>query len=381
MRRTVLSIGVAAVFFLSACGDDDGGSSGSSGTGGSSGSSGASGASGASGMGGSCAIDAQHVTEAELFQLSNLSVAGDKVVFIASDTRTRFSTVEVVGVDGTGRMTLHSPTGSRRVGSAKADGDSAYFLEKTEDAVSRYELFSVPLAGGAAAAVGGAGIESGYIIGFDATHVFVLEELITSSRVVRIAKSDGASEIVGGATTGATYYHVQLAGEDVFFVAGAPAVVYGVPKAASDATAIMLWEAPMTNDPCGFPLGGLLAAGDRLVCGYTSLATRELDGTGESLVFGGTLDTGFKFPIASDGARYYHADPNLGGALVRRSVVDGDVTVIACDTGRLGNKLADAFFPIQMEYEGAVGTNDVFWIEVGMDSDSNATFRIRRAAK
>lgn len=388
MRLQMIGLSLFAAITLCACiGDDDspapdgrGGSGGDSGTGGDGGGGDGGGGSGGTGGGTECDLPALQVTEPAANTLSNLSVGSDALVFISSEPTTLFGTIDAVGFDGEGRQTLHSPTGQRRVRSVIADGETVYFLEENEDIVSAFELFSVPITGGTAERVGEAAIGDGYIFGLDATHLYLLDDSATLSSVVRIHKSTGAKETIGRAAgEGATYGHVQLAGDHIYFWAGTPATVYALDKTATDTDATLLWAAG-SPDRCGFPLGGLFASDDKLVCGYFSLAARDLDGMNETVLFAGMVLDGAKIPLAADGASFYYGGPNQGAALLRMTNTGEDITEVVCNTGVIANQLVDAFFPIQFEYEVAVGESDIFWIETRM-VDGGYEHLIRRAAK
>jgi hypothetical protein len=368
---------------LAGCGDDGSASDGgSAGTGGDGDGDGDGGDGDGDGDGESCTIPPREVTEATEQTLSNLSVSGDKLAFISSEPATLFGTIEVIGIDGEGQETLHSPEGQRRVRSVMAHGDTVYFLEKNEEIVSRFELFSVPLAGGTAERIGDGGIETGAIFGIDDSHVFTVRDHI----IERFAIDGGALERVGS-LAGASLSNLRLSGDDIFFAAGtergAMHGVYRLDKAGTDAEPEKLWDIPQQDDPCYIILGGLFATPTKLVCGYFSLAARDRDGTMEDILFDGDVLTGLRIPFAVDGEDvYYGGYQEVRSPLSRMTSAGEDVEVLACDTGRIAHKLLDAFFPMANTFEVVVGDSDVFWIEQDPgDDEAPPTHKIRAATK
>ena len=374
-----------ALFFLSCfvllagCGDDGSGSDG--GSSGTSGGDGDAGDGDGDGDGDSCDIPPLEVTEAGERILSNLSVSGDKLVFVSGDPMSLLSTIEVIGADGEGRQTLHTPEGQRRVRSAMAHEDVVYFLEENEEIVSTYELFSIPIDGGAATRIGDSGVPSGYIFGIDDTHVYAVHQAVFE----RIAIDGGAATRIGSLDGAGTPSNVRLSGDDIFFSAGTNGGqmrgVYQLDKTASDAQATQLW-AIGDDDPCYIILGGLFATPTKLVCGYFSLATRGRDGMDEAILFDGMVLDGPKIPFATDGEVFYYGGYQGGTSPLSRMTSAGeDQEVIACDTGNISNKLIDASFAIANAYEVVVGDTEVYWIELSAPDETPPTYKIRRAAK
>jgi hypothetical protein len=368
-----------AMCTLTACGDDD--DSGPSDSGADPDGGGGGGGDGDGDGDAPCGIAPRSVTEPEDRTFSNLSVAGDTLVFLAADPATSSATIEAVGTNGEGRQTLHTPTSGHRFRSVLAHDDTVYFLQENDEIVSTHELFTLPLTGGTPAALG-PGVPDGHIFGIDDTHLFTVRDAIFE----RIALTDGSVERVGSMPTAGTPLHVQLSGDHIFFDAGMagtsnPHLVYRLDKTATDAAPEVLWDTSEGSDPCYILLGNLLATPTKLVCGYFDLATRNRDGTNQEILFDGSVLTGTKVPMAVDGETVYVG--SVGEAprrLTRMTSAGEDEEVIVCDTGSVGNKRLDGYFPIINVYEFVVGATELFWVETDTDS-AEALNSIRRATK
>ncbi len=371
---------------------------GSSGTGSSGTGSSGTGSSGAGGTGGSgtCPAASKEVVPAQTNAISNLCVVGDKLVFLSSDTSDGTpSKIDVIHSDGTQRSTLHTSTGGRRVRSVMAAGSDVFFLEANEDTVPVYELWRVPVAGGAAARVGTASFPNGSIFGLDATHVFVV---VTSDQPVgalfeRVTISSGAIEHLGS-TTGTPAYssvpaHVSISGTDIFFIAGGTGASAGLDKAVlsfkttdTNAAPKMLWTVP-TNDPCMLPLGGLLATPTTLACGFSEIDTHKRDGTSPHTLVANDFMQGHVL-VATDAENLYviqRVGPTEHAGLMQRiPSAGGSLTKLVCDLGPVSNKLVDGTFRIQTDYEVAMGASSVFWVEEPSDATSGAVSYLLRSA-
>jgi hypothetical protein len=135
-------------------------------------------------------------------------------------------------------------------------------------------------------------------------------------------------------------------------------------------------------DPCGFPLGGLIATDSKLACGFANVSVYGRDGASPEQILARTDTNLLAIPMATDGERIYMGGRSEGGAtpLWRIDSDGSDLTAVACDSGEIGNQEEGNNFPIQYEYEMVVGDSDVFWIEYRMDG-SDFEFLIRSTPK
>lgn len=376
---------------LVACGDGggsseegrDGGSGGGSGNGENSG-----------GSSDECDAMGRDVTEPDKFVLSNLTIAGDRLVFLSADPGFAVApTIESVKLDGSDRTVLHTSTGKRRVRSVYALDDRVFFLEDNEDLVAKLELFQMPLGGGDVARLGNTESEDGYIFGVDDTHVHLVRNTIQPSGSVfeRVAIEGGDLTVTATITGTGTPLHVTLAGDDAFFYAGiagsagatTPGSVYGFASSGSNVTPTALWQSG-PEDPCGFPLGGLVATPQKLGCGFAGVATYSREGEGPTELIPRASSMPLNIVVESDGENLYMIETSDGTSrnarMKRTPSGESDVSVVVCDLGMVSNQLVDGFFPIAPEYEVAVGATDVFWIEQNREG-STVQYRLRAATK
>lgn len=379
---------------LVACGDGGGGSGAGDADGGATSGDGASAGSGdTGGTNGSCDRMGRDVTEQGGKILSNLTIAGDTLVYLAGDPKLLMApTVESVKVDGTSPAVLYTSTGRRRVRSVFAYGDSVFFYEDNEDVVAKHELFRLPLAGGEATRVGDVANEGGYIFGVDESHVYLVRNTAqpVGSVFERVEIATGALSVIGTITGTGTPGHVMLSGNDVFFHAGfagpgasQPSNVYGFAKDADNATPSILWEAG-PQDPCGFPLGGLVATPTKLGCGYGAVASHNRDGSEPLVLIERDALAPLNIVVASDAENLYLIETSSGQArdarMKRTKSTVGEVTNVVCDLGTVANQLVDGAFPIAYEWEVVVGEREVYWIERASGEDGEL-YQLRAGAK
>lgn len=391
---------LALCAWLAACSgeddaDDDAGSSSSGGTSADGGSSSGGSSGGSSSGGAACNVLGSNVLADEPKQLSGLALAGNALVFVSDDAAPAIPpTIEKIGADGSGRTTLHVPTGLRRIVDTRAFGDKVFFLEEdTADAVPATELWSVPVAGGAAVQVGATSFPAGRIFGVDATHVYIAQN--TDSPVgsiydrVEIATGTSVRLATSLPNTG-TPSQISISGNDVFYMAGKTGAqagshdLYRFDKSLAAQTPTPVLPTGLA-DLCDIALGGIYATPTKLACGFSALRAGNRDGTGiTELIAKDVLKPASNILVGSDAELFYLHDSTgqqtKTSALRRIASSGGELTTIACDLGRIQNRLLRTFFPIQTEYEVIVGATDVFWIEVS-GTDSDPKWMIRHATK
>lgn len=383
---------------LVACGDGGGGSGagdadGGATTGGGGGGGASAGSGDTGGMNGACDRMGRDVTEQGSKILSNLTVSGDTLVYLAGDpTLLMAPTVESVKTDGTSPAVLYTSTGRRRVHSVFAYGDSVFFYEDNEDVVPKHELFRIPLTGGEATRVGAVANEDGYIFGVDESHVYLVRntDQPVGSVFERVEIATGTLSVIGTITETGTPGHVMLSGNDVFFHAGfagsrasEPSNVYGFAKDADNATPSILWETG-PQDPCGFPLGGLVATPTKLGCGFSAVASHNRDGSEPLVLIERDAVGPLNIVVASDAENLYLIETSSGEArdarMKRTKSTAGEVTNVVCDLGTVANQLVDGSFPIGYEWEVVVGESEVYWVERA-SGEEGQLYQLRAAAK
>jgi hypothetical protein len=387
-----------------AAGESEAGSGGHGGTGGghagtSGGNAGTSGGSGTGGSGsggsGSCDASGMDLLANQDHELSGLSLGNGRLAFLAADlTLASPATIDTIKTDGTGRVTLYSPMDQRRVHQLLASGDTVYFLEvNNADVVPEEALFSVPLAGGTPMQLGTGKFPGARFVGIDDTNLYLAQNTDQPVGVIfqRVELASGDVTKAATLTDVGTAVHLQLSGDDIFFVAsgaGADAGMvsaYSFPKNGSNVTPTKLWTEDAMRDSCNLSLGGLVATPTKVACGLFGVETRSRTGTSANAIIAEDLTNRAYAVVASSGEDLYLMTPpttNDGvGHLDRIESSGGDITPIACDVHTLENHLADGTFPVQNEFEAFVGGDQLYWIEKHAPASGDASWFIRHAPK
>ncbi|HEX4341015.1 MAG TPA: hypothetical protein VH062_34135 [Polyangiaceae bacterium] len=384
-----------------------GGRGGSAATGGSAGRAGSTGTGGSTGTldggspssdsgtpdgGGSCSVSGTDLTTDATHQLSGLSFGGDRLAFLSSDlTLTDAPTIDTVHTNGTGRTTIYTPTGERRVNALITHGTTVYFLELNDDPSPMQELFSLPVAGGTATRLGAATFNAARFVGADDTSLYLVWDTDQPVGAVfaRIVETTGAKATAATLENVATPFYPQLSGDSIYFVdstIGDPITTntYGFPKAGADVTPTLLWTSNDTTDTCYLGIGGLTATPTKLVCGLFGVESHARTGGTGAVVVPKDLTMRANEVVASDAENVYLNTPPMDstsvGTLQRVASTGGAITPIACDVRELENHMADGVFPIQNEFEVIVGGDQLYWIEKNV-STADTTWTIRSAAK
>jgi hypothetical protein len=339
-----------------------------------------------------CTTLGANVVADDAKELSNLSVAGTSLVFLSADlSLTEAPGIETIGQDGTGRTTLYRPVGDRRVHGLLVQGDRVLFFEQDNAAVvPAKELWSVPLAGGAPTRIGAETFVEARMIGADATNLYVSRT--TDAPIgVRFDRIDLATGAVANAAVltgrgGAAQVHIS--GNDVFLMAGGvgdQASVSDIFRFDKNGTGVTPTALPGGTDAlCDSRLGGLWATPTKLACGFDGVKAGGRDGTGIGVVVPSSQLQHLNVLVGSDAENLYVTDRSKavsgGGTLHKVASTGGALFPIACDLGPLANRLVDAFFPVQTEYELVIGASEVFWIEKRGLGQATKWF-VRHAAK
>jgi hypothetical protein len=374
-----------------------GGASGgrTSGTGGGGGGGGAGGGGGSSGSG-ACTVSGADILTNDAHQLSGLSFGGDRLAFLSSDLDLSVApTIDTVLTDGTGRTTIHTPTGQRRVSGLLTRGANVYFLEMNEDpAVPMLELFSVPVVGSSATRLGTATFSGARFVGADDVNLYLVWTVDQPVGAVfgRVSETSGAEDTAATLTGVATPFYPQLSGDSIFFVTSSTGATittstYGFPKNGANVTPTMLWTADVASDTCRLAIGGLTATPTKLVCGLFGVESHARTGGPAAVVVPKDLTQRANEVVASDGENVYlmtapqmNGVSSVVGSLQRVASSGAAITPIACDVHTIENHMADGTFPIQNEYEVVVGGDQLYWIEKNQ-ATSGTRWAIRHAAK
>ncbi len=340
-----------------------------------------------------CTVLGTNVLSDDIKELSNLSLAGTSLVFLSSDlTLTTAPGIEKIQQDGTGRTTLYTPVGDRRIHSLHVAGDKIFFFETDNAAaVPVDELWTLPALGGTPTRVGTVDFGDRRFIGSDATHLYVVYAtgMPVGARFDRIDQTTGVVENVAILTDRSVANQVTLSGNDIFFYAnkvGADANVADIfrfDKTASGVTPTIL---PGGLDAlCDSGLGGLYATPTKLACGFAGVNAGGRDGTAIGVV----VPKDFLHPspnilVGTDAETLYLIDREhwqMGTGTIRKvASTGGPVLPVACDVSTIQDRLADGTFPIQTEHEVIIGATDVFWVEHrGLAPDTK--WFVRRAPK
>lgn len=399
-RNRDLILGI--LLTLSACGDDADPASGD----GSDGSDGSddgtdddsSGTEGADETGDAiaCEATARDVIPRGTDILSNVTVTDTALVMLVTDaTHALPSRIDTVGVDGSGRTTLHTGTDAIAVISVFAHSDTAYFLERDyADPVPVDVLHAVPIAGGEPEPVGAVALENAAIVDVDDTGIYLVRTTITPIGTVfeRVDIASGALTTIGASTDTGVPLQLHASADRIVFHsggvgadAGGPREVLMVPKSGVDATPTLLWSAAATDDdPCGFPLCGMFPTPTRIACGFSGVATRAPDGTMPEVLIERGVFAPLNVLVAVDGEQLYITDTtpstDPSGHMYRIATDDATKVPVACDLGKIAYALVDGTFQNQVEYEVVVGATDVFWVEEYFDG-SSWQFALRAATK
>jgi len=328
-------------------------------------------------------------------QLSDIGLAGEQLVFVSDDEAVAIPpTIERVNTDGSGRVSLHVPSGTRRVIDIQLLDDQVYFLEEeTADPIPAPELWSIPVAGGTATRVGLSTFHAGRFFGADASHVYIAQDTdqpvgSTFDRV-EVATGTPVRVATSPANTG-TPTQFSMTASEVFYVAGTTGPgggakdLYRFAKNLVAQTPAKVLPSGL-SDLCDIDLGGVYTTPSKIGCGFSALRVGNHDGTGiVELVAKDALRPASIILVGSDSEFFYLHDST--GKTTRTSNLrriasqGGEIAPIACDLGPLQNRLHRAFFPIQTEYEVIVGTTHVYWVEMS-GSVSDPKWTLRRAAK
>jgi hypothetical protein len=330
-----------------------------------------------------CELTSTVVVDAIAGSVTAMSVGSTEVVFVVRDDA--FVThIESVPLAGGDRTTLHTSAGGDVVVSVLVVGSDVLFLE-TPAGEQASALFSLPLGGGAPTAIGmstWAGAERLVAADADSAYVVYLEP---NSVIDRVDRASGDSSRVGSADGTGTPSHPQLAGTDLFFVAGmagetGPSTVYRLDATGNDAAAEAV-GAIGADQECGFPLGGLTATASALVCGFSAVASyARADVTQRTTLVPGEPSKQ-RVVVGSSGETVYTIELSNGTTAVRMNKIassGGDLTPVACDLHKVANQSVDASFPAQNAYQVGFSESDVVWVEQSADATS---YSIRKAPK
>lgn len=323
-----------------------------------------------------CTVLGANAIANEPKQLSNLEVTATSVVFLSvPDGAAPPASIEKMNLDGTGRTTLYTSTGDRRIHSMKVQGDIAYFFETDNAAtIPVDELWSIPLAGGTPTRVGTVSFDGPRFFGSDAANLYVVYDAAAANAIHfdRVVLASGTAENIALLPDRAGANMTSISGNDVFFWAaktGADANVADIfhfDKTAAAATPTML---PGGVDAlCDIRLGGMYSTPTKLACGFSGLNAYGHDGSGLSVIIPkDLLQSGPNVLVGTDAETLYVFNRQTSatgvGAMMKVPSAGGAVTPVACDLSTLQNRLVNAFFPVQTEYEVTVGSTDVYWIE------------------
>jgi hypothetical protein len=380
--------GAASSGGRSGSGGSHSGGAGAASSGGSSGSGGGSSDGGATG----CTASGTDVVASDANQLSGLSFVGDRLAFLSNDlSLTNPATIDTVRLDGTGRTTIHTPTGQRRVSSLVTAGSVVYFLELNEDDIPVLELFSVPVAGGTATRLGTDTFDGARFVGADDTNLYLewTTDQPAGAVFARVSETSGTMAKAATQPDVGSPFYPQVSGDSVFFVAttsGDPITTsaYGFPKDGANVTPTKLWSADPAHDTCYLSIGGFVATPTKLVCGLFGVESHARTGGPATVVIPKDMTQRAYQLVASDGENLYLDTPpesaTAFGSLYRVPTSGSPITPIACDVHDLANHLADGTFPIQVEFEVITGDDQLYWIEK-TQTDTDAAWSIRHAAK
>ena len=324
-----------------------------------------------------CTVLGTNAIANEPKQLSNLEVTATSVVFLSvPDGAAPPASIEKMNLDGTGRTTLYTSAGDRRIHSMKVQGDVAYFFETDNAAVTPVdELWSIPLAGGAAPTrVGTVSFDGPRFFGSDAANLYVSYETAMPAGVHfdRVVLASSTVENIAFLPDRAGANMTSISGNDVLFWSGktgADANIADIFRFDKTATAATPAALPGGVDAlCDIRTAGMYSTPTKLACGFSGLNAFGHDGSGLSaLIPKDLLQLGPNTLIGADAETLYLFNRSKAaagvGALVKIQSSGGAVTPVACDLSTLQNRLVDASFPVQTEYEVTVGATDVYWIE------------------
>jgi hypothetical protein len=351
------------------------------------------GATGDSAAPASCDVVTANVLGDDIKELSNLQLAGASLVFLSADlTLATPPAIEKIQQDGTGRTTLYTPAGDRRVHSLHVQGDRVLFLEQDNAAtIPAEELWSIPLAGGTATRLGTATFDAARIIGSDATHLYVwsLTSMPVGTHFDRVDLVSGVVENVAISTDRGGPGQVTLSGNDIFFFAGKTggdasiSDIFRFAKTGSGVTPTILPGG--TDALCDSRLGGIYATPTKLACGFGGVKAADRDGANITVVVPrDLLHPASRILVGSDAETLYVMDregQQAGtGKLYKVASSGGALAPVACDMSEVQSRLLDAVFPLQTEHELVIGATDTFWIEHRGLAPSTKWF-IRHVAK
>ena len=181
----------------------------------------------------------------------------------------------------------------------------------------------------------------------------------------------------------------SLSGNDIFFFAGKTGAdanvsdIFRFDKNGSGVTPTILPGG--TDALCDSRLGGLYATPTKLACGFGGIKAGARDGTGIGVVVPrDQLHPASTVLVGTDAETLYVMDrENVSkgtGTLRKVASTGGALLPVACDLSTVENKLVNAVFPVQTEYELVIGASDVFWIERRGTAPATKFF-VRRAPK
>lgn len=341
-----------------------------------------------------CTVLGTNAIANEPKQLSNLEVTATSVVFLSvPDGAAPPASIEKMNLDGTGRTTLYTSAGDRRIHSMKVQGDVAYFFETDNAAtIPVDELWSIPLAGGTPTRVGTVSFDGPRFIGSDAANLYVAYDAAAANAIHfdRVVLASGTVENAALLPDRAGANMTSITGNDVFFWAaktGADANVADIFRFDKTATAAAPTALPGGVDAlCDIRTAGLFSTPTKVACGFSGLNAYGHDGSGLSpLIPKDLTHLGPNVLVGSDAETLYVFNREKAlqgvGTIVKISSSGGAITPVACDLSTLQNRLVDASFPVQTEYEVTVGATDVYWIEKRQSGGAPAAWFVRHAPK
>ena len=323
-----------------------------------------------------CTVLGTNAIANEPKQLSNLEVTATSVVFLSvPDGAAPPASIEKMNLDGTGRTTLYTSAGDRRIHSMKVQGDIAYFFETDNAAtIPVDELWSIPLAGGAPTRIGTVSFDGPRFFGSDAANLYVAYDSAMPAGIHfdRVVIASGTAENMAFLPDRAGANMASISGNDVLFWSaktGADANVADIFRFDKTATAATPAILPGGVDAlCDIRIAGMYSTPTKLACGFSGLNAFGHDGTGLSvLIPKDLLHNGPNVLVGADAETLYVFDREKSatgvGTIVKIPSTGGAVAPVACDLSTLQNRLVDASFPVQTEYEVTIGSTDVYWIE------------------